>query len=69
MLAEYHQKIRDRVRELLADTEIDENRLLQEVAYLAERSDINEEIVRLKSHIDQLSGLLSPDARIGWEKA
>lgn len=62
VLIEYQQKIRDRVRELLEDTEIDEARLLQEVAYLAERSDINEEMVRLRSHIDQMSELLAGNA-------
>lgn len=62
VVLEYQQKIRDRIQELLSDTEIDENRLLQEVAYIAERADINEEIVRLKSHFDQLRELLSEQA-------
>lgn len=62
VILEYQQKIRDRIQELLAGTEIDENRLLQEVAYIAERADINEEIVRLKSHFDQLRELLAEQA-------
>ncbi|MEP7340188.1 MAG: YicC/YloC family endoribonuclease [Acidobacteriota bacterium] len=61
----YREKLRKRVAELLDKTAIDENRLAQEIAYLAERSDITEEITRLKSHIIQLRELLSGDGEIG----
>lgn len=61
----YREKLRKRVAELLDKTTIDETRLAQEVAYLAERSDISEEIARLKSHIVQLRELLSGDSEIG----
>jgi uncharacterized protein (TIGR00255 family) len=61
----YREKLRRRVAELLDKTSIDETRLVQEVAYLAERSDITEEITRLKSHIIQLRELLSGDGEIG----
>lgn len=61
----YREKLRKRVTELLEKTTIDETRLAQEVAYLAERSDITEEITRLKSHIVQLKELLSGDNEIG----
>jgi uncharacterized protein (TIGR00255 family) len=61
----YREKLRKRVTELLEKTMIDETRLAQEVAYLAERSDIAEEIARLKSHIVQLRELLSGDSEIG----
>lgn len=61
----YREKLRKRVTELLDKTTIDETRLAQEVAYLAERSDISEEIARLKSHIVQLRELLSGDSEIG----
>jgi len=61
----YREKLRKRVAELLEKTMIDETRLAQEVAYLAERSDIAEEIARLKSHIVQLRELLSSDGEIG----
>ncbi len=61
----YREKLRKRVTELLEKTAIDETRLAQEVAYLAERSDISEEIARLKSHIVQLRELLSGDNEIG----
>ena len=61
----YREKLRKRVTELLEKTAIDETRLAQEVAYLAERSDITEEITRLKSHLVQLRELLSGDNEIG----
>lgn len=61
----YREKIRKRIAELLEKTAIDETRLAQEVAYLAERSDITEEITRLKSHLVQLRELISSDGEIG----
>lgn len=61
----YRDKLRKRIEELLEKTSLDETRLAQEVAYLAERSDISEEIARLKSHLAQLRELLSGDGEIG----
>jgi len=61
----YREKLRSRVGELLGDTSIDEARLAQEVAYLAERGDITEEIARLKSHLGQLRELLTSDGEVG----
>src|SRR5262249_6916158 len=61
----YRQKLRDRMIELLEKTVLDEARMTQEVAYLAERSDITEEIARLKSHLAQLRELLGSDGEIG----
>jgi uncharacterized protein (TIGR00255 family) len=58
VLAEYQKRLRERIQELLGETPLDENRLLQEVACLAERSDINEELVRFRSHLDQIESLL-----------
>lgn len=61
----YREKLRKRINELLEKTAIDETRLAQEVAYLAERSDITEEITRLRSHLSQLRDLLASDQEIG----
>jgi uncharacterized protein (TIGR00255 family) len=61
----YRDKLRKRISELIEKASIDETRLAQEVAYLAERSDISEEIARLKSHLAQLRELLSGDGEIG----
>ncbi len=61
----YRDKLRKRIEELIEKASIDETRLAQEVAHLAERSDISEEIARLKSHLAQLREILSGDAEIG----
>jgi uncharacterized protein (TIGR00255 family) len=61
----YRDKLRRRIEELIDKSSIDETRLAQEVAHLAERSDISEEIARLKSHLTQTQELLSGDAEIG----
>lgn len=61
----YRDKLRKRITELMDKATIDEARLAQEVAYLAERSDISEEIARLKSHLSQLRELLMGDGEIG----
>ncbi len=58
-VAEYQKRLRERIQTLLGETPLDENRFVQEVAAMAERMDINEEIVRLKSHFDQFECLLT----------
>ena len=50
---QYRDRLEKRLAELVRGKPIDETRLAQEVAYLAERSDIAEEIARLKSHMAQ----------------
>ncbi|MEP7271812.1 MAG: YicC/YloC family endoribonuclease [Acidobacteriota bacterium] len=65
IVEQYRDKLRARVRELLGDANIDETRLTQEVAYLAERSDITEEITRLRSHLAQLEELVRGGGEIG----
>ena len=62
---EYRQRLRDAVAELLGDAEVDENRLLTEVALMADRSAIAEETVRLKSHVAQLRKLFDDPQPIG----
>src|SRR5688572_29649244 len=67
---EYRQRLNKRITELLAKSdaqiEIDQSRLAQEVAYLADRSDISEEITRLKSHVEQFRQIMSSgDKEIG----
>ncbi len=46
-------KLQKRVQELTGGMDLDEERLIQEVAFIAERSDVTEELTRLKSHVDQ----------------
>ncbi len=54
---EHEQKMRERLKELLAETEIDQARILQETAIFADKSNIDEEITRLKSHIEQFRAI------------
>ncbi|HEY8444356.1 MAG TPA: YicC/YloC family endoribonuclease [Clostridia bacterium] len=56
IVQEYREKIKTRIQELLSDYTIDEARLLNEVAFFADRADINEEISRMTSHINQFNG-------------
>lgn len=59
------QQMREKIQELLSGEEIDETRLIQEVAYITERADITEEIVRCKSHFNQLSDYLNQAEPVG----
>ena len=65
IVVEYRQRLSDRVRDLTQGMVIDESRIHQEVAILAEKSDITEEVVRLESHIDQFIELLAGEEAIG----
>ena len=49
VVEEYRKKLKDRIDHIIEDVALDESRLAQEVAFLAERSDITEEIVRTKA--------------------
>ena len=60
-----HQKLKDRLRELLDDVEVDEARLIHETAILVEKSDITEEIVRIKSHLGLFAEILGSGDTIG----
>lgn len=61
----YSKRLKERVSSLNKSLKIDPTRLAQEVALIAERSDITEEIVRFKSHIKQFNKLLKEDKGIG----
>lgn len=59
------QKLRERLEEFLGDLDIDESRLIQETAILLEKSDITEEIVRVKSHLKHIGEVLESGATVG----
>lgn len=61
----YKEKLKKRLSRFLEDNELDEERLLQEVAILVNRSDISEEIVRLENHLKQFKVLTKEDNPIG----
>jgi uncharacterized protein (TIGR00255 family) len=61
----YKQRLEGRIRDLAGSGEMDSGRLAQEVAYLASRSDIAEELTRFQSHLDQIRHLLKETSEIG----
>jgi uncharacterized protein (TIGR00255 family) len=61
----FHSRLSDKLRELLKGVQIDPQRLAQEAAILADRSDIGEELARLKIHSGQLAGMLDAGGEIG----
>jgi len=67
VLEEYRTRLRERVTALLAgaDVPMDDQTLLREVAFFAERSDINEELSRLSSHLQQFRELLTASGPAG----
>jgi len=62
---EYSNKLESRMKELLGDFKVDENRLLTEVGIMADRVCIDEELVRLKSHFKELSKILELSEPVG----
>ncbi len=62
---EYRERIEQKIKELLSDAQIDEQRLLTETAIFADKVAVAEETVRLRSHIDSLLSLLSNGGAIG----
>jgi len=62
---EYRDKLRERIKKLIKDTDITENRLMQEVAFAADRSDITEELIRVESHLEQYRAYMNRDDAIG----
>lgn len=65
IIAEYKQKLSEKVQELLEDTKIDENRLLMEVTIYADKVCVDEELVRLRSHIEATRSALIEGGSIG----
>lgn len=66
VVLEYKERLRERIEELLdKDVTIDEDRLAQEIAIFADKSNVNEEIVRLKSHISQFKSIVNEDEAVG----
>ena len=62
---QYSEKLLERMRAVLGDTQIDESRILTEAAVYADKVAVAEETVRLRSHIDQLRELLASGEPIG----
>jgi len=61
VVLEYQKRLADRIKELTAGLALDDARLAQEVAIMADRCDITEELVRMQSHINQFETLLQSE--------
>jgi len=62
---EYREKLLARMKEVLADTSIDETRIVTEAAIYADKTAVDEETVRLRSHLQQLDGMLNEVKPVG----
>lgn len=62
---EYNEKLKQRMKELLGDASVDEQRLLNEAAIYADKIAVDEETVRLRSHISQLREFMNSSEAIG----
>jgi uncharacterized protein (TIGR00255 family) len=65
----YSEKLRERIRELIGgEVELPEERIVHEAAFFADKTDITEELVRLKSHLLQLESILSEEGTANGKK-
>ena len=62
---EYREKLRNRLSEYISDEMMDEQRILQEVAIFTDKASVTEELVRLRSHLNQLEYLLQSNDAVG----
>jgi uncharacterized protein (TIGR00255 family) len=59
------ERLRERIRALLGDATIDEGRILSEVAIWAEKTDVREELTRLRAHLEQFAHVLDKGGAVG----
>lgn len=65
LVEEYVVKLRQRVKDMLQSDEIEESRIAQEAVIFADRTSIEEEVTRLKSHVMQMKNLLEEKKPVG----
>lgn len=65
IVADYRAKLTAKLQEILGNTQIDESRILTEAAIYADKVAVDEETVRLRSHLDQLAGMLEQGGSVG----
>lgn len=65
ILSEYRKKLTDKVKELLADTSMEESRILTEVTIFADKICVDEETVRLRSHVEHMKKDLEAGGSLG----
>lgn len=61
----YRERLEKRMREILEDTAIDPQRILAEAAIFADKTAVDEETVRLRSHLDQMKLMLADEKPVG----
>lgn len=61
----YRERLEKRMNEILADTTVDPQRILTEAAIFADKTAVDEETVRLRSHLDQLALMLADEKPVG----
>ncbi len=61
----YTEKLAQRLQDILADTSIDQARILTEAAVFADKTAVDEETVRLRSHIEQFRSIISQQGQVG----
>lgn len=61
----YIERLNQNIKNLIEDVEINEDRLLQEVAFMADKSDITEELVRMESHLTQFKYFMKQNDAVG----
>ena len=64
-VADYRTRLENKLKEVLANTAIDESRILTEAAIFADKVAVDEETVRLRSHLDQMNNMLTAGGAIG----
>ena len=64
-VSEYRAKLETRMKDVLANTQLDESRILTEAAIFADKVAVDEETVRLHSHLEQLDEMLGSGVPIG----
>lgn len=64
-VAEYRERLRAKMREVLENTNLDEGRILTEAAIFADKTAVDEETVRLRSHLDQMETMLNDGGAVG----
>jgi len=65
MLAEYKERFLRRAKEILEDIPISEERMMQELAIYIHKTDVNEELIRIDSHLRQFEDILTHDGALG----
>lgn len=65
VVADYREKLSQRIQDVLGEVEIDSDKLLNEVAFFADKADIAEELTRLRSHYEQFRDNLAKDEPVG----